>query len=166
MAAQKKTGSAPPEKGLISTYGLFWKRSEVNWGYGKKANLKGRLSQRSKPVDFCDQQGVYVLYDGNFRIVYIGQTKNEGLLKRLNQHTKSDLAERWERFSWFGLKWVLKNPTDESDLSILPGGAGHPTTVTVLNHLEAVLLATVEPPHNRQGARFGKKVKRYLQCPK
>ena len=135
----------------------------MNWGHGKKANLKGKLSSRAQPVDFSDQRGIYVLYDGNFRVVYIGQTKDKGLLKRLDNHRKDHLAERWERFSWFGD--IRVNATDNK-LGNPNKGTGNVTTPTMLNHLEAVLIATTEPPHNRQGGRFGDSVERYLQCPR
>lgn len=32
-----------------------------------------------------------------------------------------------------------------------------------LNHIEAVLIASAEPSLNKQGGRFGKSAKRYLQ---
>ena len=32
-----------------------------------------------------------------------------------------------------------------------------------LDHMEAIVLAVSEPPHNRQGGRFGTDVKQYLQ---
>jgi len=30
-------------------------------------------------------------------------------------------------------------------------------------HIEAILISAAEPPHNRQGGRFGKEVEQYLQ---
>ena len=33
----------------------------------------------------------------------------------------------------------------------------------ILNHIEAILISTAEPPHNRQGGRFGEEVEQYLQ---
>ena len=34
---------------------------------------------------------------------------------------------------------------------------------SILNHIEAILISTAEPPHNRQGGRFGEEVEQYLQ---
>lgn len=33
----------------------------------------------------------------------------------------------------------------------------------ILNHIEAILISAAEPPHNRQGGRFGDDVEQYLQ---
>ena len=33
----------------------------------------------------------------------------------------------------------------------------------VLDHIEAILIHSIEPPLNRQGGRFGESVTRYLQ---
>jgi hypothetical protein len=33
----------------------------------------------------------------------------------------------------------------------------------ILNHIEAILISAVEPPHNKQGGRFGDDVEQYLQ---
>ena len=63
---------------LIQNYGLFWKRPLVDWGTrgrGRSGTLMGRPARqlRSPGVDFREQQGVYVLYDDNFKIIYVGQ---------------------------------------------------------------------------------------------
>ena len=33
----------------------------------------------------------------------------------------------------------------------------------ILNHIEAILISAAEPPHNRQGGRFGEAVEQSLQ---
>src|ERR1035438_626644 len=148
---------------LIHNYGLFWRRNDVFWGRPRvTGHLKGVLAQeiRSRPVDFRDQAGVYVLYDENFRIVYVRQagTGNQYLFSRLKQHRKDALADRWTRFSWFGIRWVKKNGE-------LAAGAARNfiSSSNILNHVEAILISAVEPPHNRQGGRFGDDVEQYLQ---
>lgn len=149
---------------LIRNYGLFWRRHDVFWGRPHVAgHLKGKRSTKTtaKPVDFRDQQGVYVLYDESFRIVYIGQAganDQQRLFNRLKQHKSDDLADRWSRFSWFGIRWVKNN----GELAVEADSA-HTTFGAVLNHVEAILISAAEPPHNRQGGRFGEKVHQYLQ---
>jgi hypothetical protein len=149
---------------LIRNYGLFWRRTDVFWGH---PNVAGHLlgvsaaNVRADPIDFKDQQGVYVLYDENFKIVYIGQTgagSRQRLLVRLRQHNSDALADRWSRFSWFGVRKVLRNRTLAAE-----NLQAHPPISTVLNHIEAVLIAATEPPHNRQGGRFGNDVRQYIQ---
>ena len=39
----------------------------------------------------------------------------------------------------------------------------HPTLPSVLDHIEAILLAAAEPPLNLQRGRFGDEVQQYLQ---
>lgn len=148
---------------LIHNYGLFWHRKDVFWGRPKvTGHLKGVLAKEvsSPPVDFREQAGVYVLYDDNFRLVYVGQAGagNQYLFSRMKQHRKDALADRWTRFSWFGIRWVRKNHT-------LAGGAAQNSvkTADILNHVEAILISAAEPPHNRQGGRFGDEVEQYLQ---
>ncbi|HXZ68693.1 MAG TPA: GIY-YIG nuclease family protein, partial [Alphaproteobacteria bacterium] len=83
----------------IETYGLRWSRDKIYWGAGSnKGHLKGRLKgKRSTIVDFRDQIGIYVLFDPNGRVVYIGQagTGDKGLFGRLRDHRKDHLRDRW-----------------------------------------------------------------------
>jgi hypothetical protein len=107
------------------------------------------------------QQGVYVLYDDNFRLIYVGQAgakENQRLFSRLKQHRKDKLADRWTRFSWFGIRRVLNSGKLSAPVNV---AAVAPRVI--LNQIEAVLITSTEPPLNLQGGRFGKDVKRYLQ---
>jgi hypothetical protein len=149
---------------LIQNYGLFWTRSKVFWGRRKRrGHLKGVPAGRTKgpQIDFRTQQGVYVLYDENFRSVYVGQAgsnESQRLFNRLKQHRKDKLADRWTRFSWFGIRRVLKGNKLSAPVirtSVAPG--------IVLNQIEAVLISSTEPPLNLQGGRFGKDVEQYLR---
>jgi hypothetical protein len=149
---------------LIKNYGLFWRREWIVWGAGSNAgHLKGVPAKQktAHPVDFRDQQGVYVLYDDNFQIVYVGQAgaqENQRLLKRLGQHRSDQLADRWTKLSWFGVRKVNQN----GSLAV-EAQAAHTPMNDVLDHIEAVLIAAAEPRHNRQGGRFGDGVKQFLQ---
>lgn len=125
--------------------------------------LEGKLagSKRSNPVDFREQQGIYCLYDENFRLVYVGQAggKNkQRLFARLKQHRTDAVSNRWTRFSWFGIRQVLQS----GELKAIKQAA-HPQTSDVLNHIEAILIAAGEPVHNRQSGRFGDAVEQYFQ---
>ncbi|HEX2995891.1 MAG TPA: GIY-YIG nuclease family protein [Anaerolineales bacterium] len=152
--------ASQPSQPLIRNYGLFWEKSAIFWGKGSQAgSLLGKLATARKDgnVDFRDQMGIYVLYS-EYKLIYVGQTDKQGLLHRLRQHTKDDLADRWDRFSWFGLRKVNTG----KDLAIYVQ-KNHVETGDVLNHIEAILIHTGEPPLNRQGGKFGKKVEKYLQ---
>jgi hypothetical protein len=147
---------------LIQNYGLFWNASNVFWGAGKKA---GRLlgvpatNTTATPTDFREQSGVYVLY-ADYDLVYVGQVGSgkQKLLTRLKQHTRDSLAGRWNKFSWFGVRWVKKN----NELANEADGK-HSTHTEVLNHIEAILIHAAEPKQNRQGGRFGEDVVQFLQ---
>jgi hypothetical protein len=153
---------------LIRNYGLFWQRAEIHWGKqgdsNNPAHLKGVPAKNitSKPVDFADQQGVYALYDDSFGLVYVGQAganDQQRLLGRLRNHRSDQLADRWTRFSWFGVRKV--NPSSRKLRA--EKSAAHPKIGDVLNHIEAILIAVAEPRHNLQGGRFGENVEQYRQ---
>jgi hypothetical protein len=147
---------------MIRNIGLFWSVSDVFWGRGKRPGaLLGvpKWSTTVAPTDFRDQVGVYALYAG-YELIYIGQTGtgDQRLLARLKQHRKDDLAFRWDRFSWFGVRWVKQN----RQLAAV-AQAAHPELARVLNHMEAILIHTAEPPLNRQSGRWGTLVEWYIQ---
>ncbi|MCC5972369.1 MAG: GIY-YIG nuclease family protein [Pararhodobacter sp.] len=143
---------------MIKNYGLFWRRDGVHWatqgsGLGS-GHLKGfvREAKENWPVDFRRQVGVYCLYDDAFNLLYVGKANSsEGLYVRLNKHRSGDLAERWSKFSWFGLKPV----NWESDEPTLVDPEINPDTETIVRALEGVLILGAEPRLNRQGTNFG-----------
>lgn len=147
---------------LVVSAGFFWDAAKVEWGSrGKKGALLGVLpnAKKADPIDFSDQVGVYALY-AEYRLVYVGQTGkgNQALLKRLREHRVDDLAGRWDRFSWFGVRRVL----GVGSLSKKNAGF-HPSLVDVLDQIEGILIHAAEPALNRQRGRLKKKVTRYLQ---
>lgn len=147
---------------LVQNVGLFWEKDDVYWGgrnnpgclLGKPCN-----QLRGNPIDFREQAGIYVLY-ADYQMIYVGQTgaKEQKLLFRLRQHLSDDLAGRWDRFSWFGIRRILK----DGSLSQV-NQSSHSNLDDVLNHMEAILIHAAEPPLNRQGGKFGAKVTRVIQ---
>jgi len=125
------------KKLLIRCVGLFWETSNVFWGAGSQAGTLYGLTAKqvsSAPIDFREQVGIYALY-ADYRMIYVGQAgsgETTFLFSRLKQHFKDDLAGRWDRFSWFGLRWVKR----DGQLSTL-ANAHHPSTDRTLNHIEA-----------------------------
>lgn len=142
---------------MIRNYGLYWDRNLVHWG---KSNNSGTLlgqkkgsKQEKDKVDFRDQRGIYALYDVNLNPVYVGQAggKNQAnLFSRLKQHTSDHLRNRWTYFSWFGIKSVTK-AGNLSEKERTGAGGKIPD---VLNNLEGILIAVLEPKLNKQGPRF------------
>ncbi len=147
---------------LIQNYGLFWKRDDVEWGAKGKGNdgkLRGRAGRKGDLVDFRNQQGVYVLYDETFKIIYVGQagSGSNRLFNRLKQHKVDHLSQRWSRFSWFGILPVSGDaPVENNRPYKLEMGS-------ILDHIEAILLAAAEPPLNLQRGRFGNSVIQFIQ---
>ena len=146
---------------MIKTYGLFWHKDLVFWG---KQNNSGTMlgarskSSKAKPVDFRQQRGIYALY-GDYELVYTGQTGagSDRLHKRMKTHLTDHLAERWNRFSWFGTQWVTTQHELSTDTSAI-----HETMASALNILEAVSIAIAEPRLNLQRGRWGDS-KQYYQ---
>lgn len=134
----------------IRAYGLFWRAHEVEWAPGRGKRDRFRLLGRTglnRPgvqlADFRDQRGLYVLY-GEYGPYYVGLTRKVGIGNRLKNH-RSDLhTGKWDRFSWFGFRRVLKRP-DDLGLQPLAGLA----TVEmgnqeeIIGDMEALLIAAL-----------------------
>lgn len=154
---------------LIRTYGLFWRKEEVDWSARRHGQLIGLGVKKIKAgkVDFSQQRGIYALYDDTFRLIYVGQAggKERRLFPRLRKHAHSVLAERWTRFSWFGICDVDWNDGREFHGLLEVPDEIRTDRVNVLNHLEAILIMAAEPVKNLKGGVFGKDVTHFRQLP-
>lgn len=138
----------------VTSFGLFWRKSEVEWypGQGNRGqfHLIGRIganSGRVRLADFRKQQGIYILYD-EYGSVYTGLNRNQGLGKRLKDHTDDHLAGKWDRFSWFGFHPLgpvsngVQGINDQAD-DIDEG------TDASIGDLEALLIKVLNPRLNK-----------------
>ena len=126
---------------VISSFGMFWRREEVDWG-SMRPKLLGMQQIGAEPVDFCNQLGIYLLYDGR-EVIYAGRATERPLGRRLYEHTLDRLSSRWDRFSWFGL-----TPVSESgELGSMPESY---EARTIIPAMEAVLIEALEPRQNRK----------------
>src|SRR5438105_1104492 len=91
---------------LVANYGKWWSRSELERP-GKKRMVGQRLDA-IRPVNFWDQEGVYVLLNGR-DAHYVGISKTLG--GRLHEHTLDHLKGDWDGFHWFGFRPVASNPS-------------------------------------------------------
>ena len=125
---------------IITSFGMFWRRNAIEWS--SKPKLLGMQQIGATPVDFANQLGIYLLYDGR-EVIYIGRTTDRPLGRRLYEHTLDRMGARWDRFSWFGLLPV----SDRGDLGQLPDtyDAGK-----LIPALEAILIEALEPRQNRK----------------
>ena len=129
------------EKNVIVTcFGMFWERDRIEWT--SKPVICGIQYIGSDPVDFCNQIGIYFLYDGR-EVIYVGRIVDRPLGNRLYEHTRDRLRTRWNRFSWFGLLPV----SDTGTLGRLPGAF---SAAMMIPTLEAVLIEALEPRQNRK----------------
>lgn len=125
---------------IISSFGMFWRRSAVEWVQTPK--LLGMQEIGADPVDFSQQLGIYLLYDGR-EVIYVGRTTDRPLGHRLYEHTQNRLATRWDRFSWFGFLPV----SEKGELGSLP--EAH-IAKFIIPTVEAILIEALEPRQNRK----------------
>ena len=132
---------------FIKNFGQFWRSDEVDWFPGQGTRNSFRLLGRQgvnlpsvKLADFRHQQGIYILY-GNHGPHYTGLTTEQGLGKRLQDHLNDEHEDKWDRFSWFGFRRVLKG-TDEHSICKLRklAGIGVGEPATVIRDVEALLI--------------------------
>ncbi|MDO5704296.1 MAG: GIY-YIG nuclease family protein [Paracoccus sp. (in: a-proteobacteria)] len=137
---------------VVKSAGIFWNASRVDWK--AKPKLLGQQQAGSYTVDFSEQIGIYILYDGS-RVVYLGRAVERPLGIRLAEHLKDRLNGRWDRFSWFGLRGV-------SETGNLTGPEFSANQKQIISLMEAILIEALEPPLNRKrGDDFSDK--EYLQ---
>lgn len=130
---------------IIKAYGVYWKRQNVDWKKGD-LNILGAQSE-AKNVNFATMRGVYILHYGQ-EIVYVGQAVSDsGIGKRLKDHTKDRLSNRWDGFSWFGLDSVntdgIIEKSKDTDFQL--------SIQNIADVLEGILLEILEPKSNRRG---------------
>jgi len=125
---------------IISSFGMFWRRDAVEWK--PKPELLGMQKIEATPVNFNEQLGIYLLYDGR-EVIYVGRTTERPLGLRLYEHTMDRMSVRWDRFSWFGLLPV----SDDGKLESLPKKYD---AAKLIPALEAILIEALEPRQNRK----------------
>ncbi len=151
--ASKKEGSGLVKKddsdeegiGLVKAFGMFWDAGKVDWGCATPKILGRMYNNKEQKVDFHDQKGVYVLYDGH-RPVYVGESsKKKGVIgKRLRTHATDKKQGRWDKFSWFGFC-----PVEDDDM-LGDADVEINGVQSLIILLESVLIEIVEPSLNRQ----------------
>lgn len=150
---------------IIKNYGFLWERKYIfrgTGGHGNAGHLKGHASGK-KEADFCDQIGVYVLYDRNQKIVYVGQAGNGNatLFTRLKSHMDGALWNRWEYFTWVGFRGVNANGSLSNQQNVDSVVSGFRYS-DALNEIEGILIEVIEPKLNKQSGRL-KSAKEYFQ---
>lgn len=140
-SSQTETDNDVPN-GIINSFGMYWRRDEVAWDTTTPMLLGTQISG-GQEIDFSQQVGIYILYQGE-RTVYVGRAAKESLANRLRAHTRDRLTARWDRFSWFGLR-----PVNESGV-LEDFDTNHINTDLIVETMEAILIEGLEPPQNRR----------------
>lgn len=148
----------------ITSFGLFWRRDQVEWDPGQGVANTFRLGGKAlrtpkrRVCDFRNQQGIYVLYDeyGANYVGLSGRRKNGSALgQRLKEHTSDHLSDSWSRFSWFGYDPVSE--PDEDNVCHIAERAAiseiSPVSSTIRD-TEALLLNLLRPKLNDSITRF------------
>jgi hypothetical protein len=125
----------------------------LGWAKGKKDLL----------VDLKDQIGVYVLYDKNQNIVYVGQAGSgqATLFGRLRSHEKDALWNRWEFFTWIGFKAVNADGKLSAMQKVEANVSGL-SYADALNEIEGILIEVIEPKLNKRSGNLKEAVE-YFQ---
>lgn len=148
---------------IIKNYGFLWERKYFYRGRGgRSGHLQGFC--KGEEVDFREQIGVYVLYDRNQNIVYVGQAGNghATLFTRLKNHMDGALWNRWEYFSWFGFRDANKGGGSLSEKQNVTAAVSGFKYSDALDEIEGVLIEILEPKLNKQGGKL-KGAKEYFQ---
>ena len=141
-------------KTIIKAYGKMWERSKVDWSKSQPV-LLGTPRKMAQYIDFNKMRGVYMLYDNNGLLVYVGLATN-GIGARLKDHTKDKHANSWVKFSWFGIDGIKQDGTIKKSTHL------QSTISDVASALESVVILGVQPPRNiKSGERM--KDKEYMQ---
>jgi len=141
--AELAGGESSESTGVVNAFGMFWERSKVLWT-PQQPKILGQQQVGSKPVDFAEEKGVYLLHDSQ-GVLYVGRVTEQNLGTRLGQHTYDRLAGRWTRFSWFGVYPVQQDGT----LKTTANFSGVNINVIIAT-MEAVLIEGLEPRQNRK----------------
>lgn len=134
------------ESGSLEAFGVYWERGRVNWTGTPR--LFGRAHTKADRVNLADQRGVYLLYDEQRVVVYVGQATKQPIWLRLAQHTSDRLTARWQWFSWFGIRPVA----DDGKLRSVETGTITPKRL--ISTLEALLIEALEPRQNKAGSSY------------
>jgi len=145
------------KQSFIKNYGLYWRRDFVLLKKTGRGNItgdcivhwtqRGRSKQKTlRGIDFWEQKGVYVLYR-DFEVVYVGRTIEGGLGKTLQRHQSNRNMDRWDRFSWFGVRAIRRT---DMLLGKETGGTIFTTSADRIKFLEALLQEVIDPPYNRR----------------
>ncbi|MEH2480170.1 hypothetical protein V1282_003527 [Nitrobacteraceae bacterium AZCC 2146] len=138
----------------IKNFGLRWdrKQAEADGLWGKRRG--------EDPVNLGDQIGIYTL-EKSGKIIYVGKSgigENPGITKRLYCHTLNNKSDKWDTFSWFGIRPVRATG------SLIATPKIHMDASAVVGDIETVLIYLLQPRFNLRAGKYRHMIE-YKQCP-
>jgi hypothetical protein len=106
--------------------------------------LGAEKGKREPLIDVWEHVGIYVLFQ-DWSVVYVGKTGLQSLGKRLKQHLADDVAGRWDRFSWFGVRPINADGSLRATRAL---STRQLSGSDVIDTLEAVLIRVTAPSLN------------------
>lgn len=150
---------------IIKNYGFLWDRKHFYRGVGGNCGhmLGWARGRKDLLVDLREQIGVYVLYDKNQNIIYVGQAGNGNatLFGRIRAHEKDALWNRWEYFTWIGFRAVNVDGTLSAMQKVESNVSGL-SYADALNEIEGILIEVIEPKLNKRSGNL-KEATEYFQ---
>lgn len=105
-------------------------------------------------ADFRTQSGLYVLY-GNYGPYYVGLVRSNRLGNRLRDHLTDRHKGKWDRFSWFGFRNVLRAPNRDGICLLGEPLPAMPVESTfAIRDIEALLIRALGLGSNIQRSGF------------
>ncbi len=110
----------------------------------------GRVAgARGVEVDVWDERGIYVLYQ-DWNVAYVGKTGRNPLGRRIRDHLSDDLAGRWDRFAWYGVRRV----NQDGSLAAVEVPQMRLDGFDTIDAGEALLIRVTAPPLNHRRERL------------
>jgi hypothetical protein len=137
----------------IENMGLEWNR-EVAEVVGLGGRRRGE-----QPVYFGDQIGIYTL-EKNGEVIYVGKSgtgDNASINVRLTDHTRNNKKNKWNTFSWFGIRPVRPTGTLVETPTIVMD------TGELIQDLETILIYLLDARYNLRSGKY-KHMMAYHQC--
>src|SRR5205823_7581067 len=119
----------------------------VDWGRrgaGHGGRFDGVLKDGTQ-TNVWEQRGIYVLFQ-DWEVVYVGKTGERPIGPRLRWHLSDDVAGRWDRFSWYGVRRINQN----GSLAAIPAPGRRIVSADAIHTLEALLIRVTAPSLNRR----------------
>jgi hypothetical protein len=131
--SERKRSCGEADCRLRRVVGPPYRRMGFAWSREPRTPMGVREGETRARHRCMGSEGIYVLFQ-DWSVVYVGKTGDQPLGRRLKQHRVDDVAGRWDRFSWFG----VRNINSDGSLGATPLPSRQVRAKEVIDTLEAV----------------------------